>query len=216
MIVTIDGPAGAGKSSVARTLAERLGFQFLDTGAMYRAVAWAALARRIDMADSQALIRLARHLTIELFDDRVLVDGQDVSAAIRSAEVTAVVHRVADEPEIREHLVHLQRRAAIGSDIVTEGRDQGTVVFPDAELKIFLTATAEARAQRRLMQMAALGEPVRLEELLAQQNERDRRDRLRPVGRLMRAPDAIEVLTDGLSLEQVVAKLERLVVQRRQ
>ena len=144
MIITIDGPAGAGKSTVARALARRLNFRFLDTGAMYRAVALAALRRGCDWDLPDDLARLARTLTIAVDGDRISVDGEDVSEAVRSVEVTAVTRYAADNPRVRAHLVELQRRLAGGDDIVVEGRDQGTVAFPAAECKIYLTAGAES------------------------------------------------------------------------
>lgn len=211
MIITLDGPAGAGKSSTAKALAGRLGFRFLDTGAMYRAVALAAIRSQAAWDDSAALAELVRKICIELRDDRVFLDGQDVTDAIRQSNVTSVVHYVADNPEVRAELVRLQRRAAEGKNIVCEGRDQGTVAFPDAECKIFLTATPEERARRRLRELQARGEPVRLEELLAQQNDRDRRDASRPVGRLSKAPDAVEVVSDGMTQEQVIQQLAEIV-----
>lgn len=215
MIVTIDGPAGAGKSSAARALARRLGFRFLDTGAMYRAVALAAVRRGIPWDDPQALVDLARRLTIELRDDRVWLDGEDVAREIRTAAITSVTFHAADNPGVREHLVKLQRAAAVGGDFVTEGRDQGTVVFPDAECKIFLTASPLERARRRLQDLAARGESIPLETVLADQNLRDQRDASRSVGPLRKAPDAVELSTDGLTPEQVVGALEAIVRARR-
>lgn len=216
MIITLDGPAGAGKSSTARALARRLGFRFLDTGAMYRAVALAAQRRGVPWGDSAALSQLAREVRIVLQGEQVFLDGEDVTQAIRSTEVTSAVHYVADNPEVRAELVRLQRRLAEGKNIVCEGRDQGTVAFPDAECKIFLTATPEERAQRRLRELTARGEPVQYDDLLAQQNERDQRDASRPVGRLVKAADAVEVSSDGLSQEQVIDRLEKIARQRQQ
>lgn len=214
MIITLDGPAGAGKSSMARALARRLGYRFLDTGAMYRAVALAAIRRQIPWNDSAALAELAQHVRIELHNEHVFLDGEDVTDAIRSSDVTSSVHYVADNPSVRQQLVSQQRRLAAGKNIVCEGRDQGTVAFPDAECKIFLTATPGERARRRLRELAARGEPVAFETLLAQQNDRDHRDTTRPVGRLARADDAVEISSDGLTPEEVIARLERIVQQR--
>src|SRR5262245_10323561 len=211
MIVTIDGPAGAGKSSAARELARRLGFRFLDTGAMYRAVTLAARQRGYDLADADQLAALARQIRVELAGDRVLLDGVDVTTAIRKFDITTAIHFAADNAAVREQLVTWQREAAAGSDVVTEGRDQGTVVFPDAECKIFLTADEEERARRRHGDLMARGEAIPYEEVLANQRERDRRDLSRSVGALKKADDAIEVSTDGLSPDQVVAKLEEIV-----
>ena len=214
MIVTIDGPAGAGKSTVARRLARRLYFRFLDTGAMYRAVAWAALERSLPWDQPNALVALARHIKIELDGKRVLVDGRDVSEAIRTSETTAVTHYAANNPGVREHLVELQRRAAGNDDIVTEGRDQGTVVFPQAECKIFLTASPEERARRRVEDLASRGEELSLQEVLTQQPEGDRKDELRAAGPLRAADDSIEFCTDGMTADEVVDRLEALVRSR--
>lgn len=214
MIVTIDGPAGAGKSSVARQLARRLGFQFLDTGAMYRAVALAALRAGLGDDDADKIAKLAERLAIEFQGDRVLLDGQDVTQAIRTSEVAAAVYLAADNPRVRARLVELQRQIAGQKDTVTEGRDQGTIAFPIAECKIFLTATPQERARRRHAELAGRGETISLEEVLAQQTERDRRDAIRPVGALVRAADAVEVLTDSLTAEQVVDRLEEIVRER--
>jgi cytidylate kinase len=214
MIVTIDGPAGAGKSSIARRLAERLSFQFLDTGAMYRAVALAALRRGLGDDDAAAIARLARELAIDMRHERTFLNGEDVSAAIRTPEVSAAVYLAADNVAVRERLVELQRGIARDRNTVTEGRDQGTVAFPQAECKIFLTASPQERAQRRHAELAARGEPITLEQVLAQQTDRDRRDAARPVGALVKAADAVEVSTDGLTPEEVVNRLERIVRSR--
>src|SRR5438046_2411346 len=214
MIVAIDGPAGAGKSSISRRLAERLGFAFLDTGAMYRAVALAALRRGLTANDAEQIARLASELTIEFDGVHTLLNGEDISKAIRASEVATAVYLAADNVEVRRQLVELQRRVASGRDIVTEGRDQGTVAFPHAECKVFLTASREERARRRCDELATRGEPVTYAEVLAQQDERDKRDATRPVGALLKAADAIEVLTDGLSLDAVVERLEQIVRER--
>jgi CMP/dCMP kinase len=211
MIITIDGPAGAGKSSVARALARRLGFAFLDTGAMYRAVALAGKRTGLDWDQPDDLADLARRIDLYLEDDRIFLDGEDVSDEIRTSAVTAVTRYAADNPKVRKRLIQLQRKAAAGRNIVAEGRDQGTLAFPKAECKIFLTAGGEERARRRLRDLQAKGEPVGIEQVLAAQARRDEEDRSRAVGALKPAPDAIEVSTDGLSLEQVVDKIEKIV-----
>ena len=161
-----------------------------------------------------ALVELARGLNIELNGPRVLLDGADVSDAIRMSAVTEATHYAASNPGVREILVGWQRRAAGDDDIVSEGRDQGTVVFPKAECKIFLTASPELRARRRQQDLAARGEPMPLDEILARQNERDARDAARQVGPLVAAADAITVSTDGLTPEAVVDRLETLVRER--
>jgi CMP/dCMP kinase len=216
MIVTIDGPAGAGKSTVARALARRLGFQYLDTGAMYRAVALAAKRHGLDWDEADQMARLARGLKIELAGNRILLEGEDVTEAVRSSEVTAVTRYAADNPEVRRHLVALQRSVAGRRDVVTEGRDQGTVAFPDAECKIYLTASPEERARRRLRDLLQRGESVELQQVRADQERRDRQDAVRAVGPMKPAADAVEVSTDGLSIEQVVDRLEAIVRERKE
>ena len=211
MIVTIDGPAGAGKSTVSRALAQRLGFHFLDTGAMYRAVTLAGIRRGVDWDRPEELTKLVGQLKIELDGERVLLDGDDVTAAIRSSRVTAASRFVADNRAVREHLVELQRRAALRGDLVTEGRDQGTVVFPEAECKIFLTASPTERGRRRLGDLEAQGEPKPLAELIEDITARDKRDMARDIGPLVAAADALTVSTDGMSRDDVVDYLESFV-----
>jgi cytidylate kinase len=211
MIVTIDGPAGAGKSTVAKQLAERLGFCYLDTGAMYRAVAWAGLQAQIDWSDEESVCELAARTSIAWTDDRLLLNGDDVSDAIRTTEVTAAVGQAADHPAVRRWLVGLQRSIAEGVSLVTEGRDQGSVAFPDAACKIFLVAGAEERARRRVEDFRSRGEAVDFERVLADITSRDRADESRPVGALIRPEGAVCVDTDGLTAEQVVDRLEGIV-----
>jgi cytidylate kinase len=211
MIVTIDGPAGAGKSSAARELARRLGFRFLDTGAMYRAVTWAAKERGLDLTNADALAQLARNIRVELVGDRVLVDGRDVTKDIRTFEITRAIQYAADNPAVRAQLVQWQRAAANNHNVVTEGRDQGTVVFPHAQCKIFLTADEDERAQRRFKDLVGRGENVSFDEVLSAQQTRDERDRTRAVGALLKAEDAVEVSTNGMSPQDVVARLEQIV-----
>ena len=208
MIVTIDGPAGAGKSSVARSLAKKLGFRFLDTGAMYRAVAWAALQDGINLEDAVAVTQKAKNIRIRMEDDLVLVDGRDVSAAIRSSEVTECVRYAAGNHSVRHLLVRQQRQIGEAAvDLVTEGRDQGTLVFPNADCKIFLTATAEERAKRRYCELVKRGENVTFKDILELQNQRDARDANRAIAPLVKADDAIEVYTDDMTEEQVLNHL---------
>lgn len=211
MIVAIDGPAGAGKSSVSRLLAQRLGFQFLDTGAMYRAVALAALERGLGDGDEEQIARMTESLNLDFSGDRVLLDGRDVTAEIRTSRVSAAVYLAADNPTVREKMVELQRQIAGARDTVTEGRDQGTVAFPQAECKIFLTATPEERARRRHAELEARGEEISLPEVLAQNAARDFRDSNRSVGRLIKAEGAVELYTDGMTTEQVIDRLEQIV-----
>jgi cytidylate kinase len=211
MIITIDGPAGAGKSSAAKALAQRLGFQYLDTGAMYRAVTLAGLRAGIDLHDERALAALLATLTLEMPPGRVVLNGEDISVAIRTAEVTAASAPVASSPVVRRRLVELQRALAVGRDIICEGRDQGTVVFPDAARKFFLVADPVERARRRQREMAARGEVRDLEEVLGAQEARDRRDAARDLAPMVPAADAIRLDSTHLSLDQLVDCMEREV-----
>jgi cytidylate kinase len=211
MIITIDGPAGAGKSSVARLLARRLGFDFLDTGAMYRAVTLAALRAGIDLRDQTALAALLAPLRLEMPPGQVLLNGEDVSVAIRQAEVTQHSAAVADSPIVRQRLVEMQRELARGRSIVCEGRDQGTKVFPDASCKFFLVADPVERARRRQREMQARGETIALEELLEAQQARDARDAARDLAPMVPADDAVTIDSTDLSLEQVVERMEEEV-----
>ena len=211
MIITLDGPAGAGKSSAARALAARLGWCYMDTGAMYRVVALEALARGIPLDDSPRVACLAEEIRIDFADGRVLVDGRDVSAAIRTEEITLATRPVADAPPVRDAMKRIQRRMAEGADVVTEGRDQGSEVFPHAEVRVFLTASPEERARRRHREELDRGRDTSLEQVLASQTRRDDADRSRPVG-AMRQPDgAVLLVTDGLSAAEVVQRLVDLV-----
>jgi cytidylate kinase len=211
MIVTIDGPAGAGKSTAARALALRLGFEYLDTGAMYRAVTLAALRARTDLHDQDALETLLGGLTLAMPPGQVLLGGEDVSALIRSAEVTAASGPIASCAAVRRKLVSMQREIADGRDIVCEGRDQGTIVFPDAGCKFFLLADPLERARRRQREMHARGEVVTLEEVLEAQEQRDRRDAARDLAPMKPADDAILLDNTGLTAEEVVALMAEYV-----
>jgi cytidylate kinase len=214
MVIAIDGPAGAGKSTVTRKLADRLGFSFLDTGAMYRAVTWAALSRNVELRDRDGLLALANSIQIAFDKDRVLVDGVDVSEPIRTPEVTRNVVHVADHFGVRDRLVELQREIAATGNFVCEGRDQGTVAFPDAFCKIYLNASPQYRAMRRVEQMQSAGQYVDFDQVMADQNLRDQQDLNREVGPLMRAEDAIEVNTDNQSIADVVSELERIALAK--
>ncbi len=209
MVIAIDGPAGAGKSTVARALAERLGFTYLDSGAMYRCVALAALERGVDASDAEAMGELAGSLAIGLDGERVELDRRDVSAAIREPRVTEVSSRVSVHPTVREAMVASQRRLIAAGRYVAEGRDIGTVVSPDAPLKVFLTASPEERARRRAEQT---GEDSG--EVLAAQRERDARDETREHSALRAAEDAVELDTTGLALDEVVDRIESLSQER--
>ncbi len=216
MIVTLDGPAGAGKSSAAKALAGRLGFEYLDTGAMYRAVTLAVLRAGMDPLDQRTLAQLLTGLRLEMPPGRVLLNGEDVTKEIRAARVTYASGRVADSPIVRRQLVDLQRTWAAGRNVVCEGRDQGTLVFPDAACKFFLIADPQERARRRQREMAARGEVFSWDEVLRAQEERDRRDAARDLAPMVPATDAIILDTTHLSLDQVVERMEQEVKRRTQ
>lgn len=209
MVIAIDGPAGAGKSSVARAVARALDFTYLDSGAMYRCVALAALERGADLGDDAALGELARSLGMIFDGERVALDGRDVGAAIRAAAVTEASSRVSVHPSVREAMVARQRQLIASGRYVAEGRDIGTVVSPEAPLKVFLTASAKERARRRAAQS---GEEEAV--VLAAQRERDARDETRQHSALRAAPDAVEIDTTELSLDQVVARVVALARER--
>ena len=213
MIVAIDGPAGAGKSSAAKALAERLGFRFLDTGAMYRAATLAVLRAGVDEADDAAVTACVAMQEIDV-DGGVFLNGVDVSQEIRRREIGPKIYIVADNSDVRAMLTQAQRAFAERGDMVTEGRDQGTEVFPDAACKIYLTATPETRAKRRAVELAAAGQPVEEARLLQEIIERDQRDKSRSVGALRKADDAVEVWTDDLTSTEVVDALEAIAAAR--
>jgi CMP/dCMP kinase len=209
MVIAIDGPAGAGKSSVARGVADALGFTYLDSGAMYRCVALAALERGVDLDDPESIGDLAASIEIDLDRDLVSLDGRDVGAAIREPATSAAASRVSIHPRVREAMVARQRRLIEAGRYVAEGRDIGTVVSPDSPLKVFLTASAEERARRRAAQTGEDESAV-----LAAQRERDERDSSREHSALRAADDAVELDTTGLSLDQVVECVVALARER--
>jgi CMP/dCMP kinase len=209
MVIAIDGPAGAGKSTVARALARALGATYLDSGAMYRCVALAALRRGVDLDDPEAAAQVAREIEIELADDRVELDGEDVTTAIRDPGVSAAASRVSVHLGVRGAMIERQRSLLAGGDYVAEGRDVGTVVAPDAPLKVFLVAADEERALRRA---SDTGEEIA--DVLAAQAARDSRDRKREHGALRPADDALEIDTTGVDVDEVVERIVALARER--
>jgi len=212
-VIAIDGPSGTGKGTISRIVAAKLGFHFLDSGALYRVVGLAARVRGVPLSDEPALAELARGLHVhfqmqDVMDDaRVILDGVDVSEAIRTGSASADASVVAALPRVREALLDRQRAFRQPPGVVADGRDIGTVVFPDAELKIFLTASAEERARRRHKQLKAKGIDVSFERLLAELNERDARDRARAVAPLAAAADAVTVDTTTLTIDEVTSRV---------
>lgn len=214
-IVAIDGPAGAGKSTIARALATALGFVYIDTGAMYRAVALRAVRASGDLSDETSMSECARACSIELLpDNRVLLDGEDVSGAIRTPEIAQAASKVSALPGVRCAMVALQRKLAESNSVVMEGRDIGTVVFPDAQAKVFLDASPEVRAARRVLEMRQKGIDADPARIAAEIRERDHRDSNRAEAPLTLAPGADYVDTSDMTPEQVIAALLQLVREK--
>ena len=209
-VVTIDGPAGAGKSSVARALAQRLGLEYLNTGATYRAVALRALRDNRDLTDENALVEIASQMKLESIDGRTYLDGEDVTDAVRDPLVSRSVRYPANAPGVRALMVEWQRAVGVVKPIVTEGRDQGTAVFPDARCKFYLDASPEERARRRVRELVERGESPDFGDVLRQITERDRLDSERSVGPLCQPEDAVRVESDGKSIEDVVDEMEAI------
>jgi CMP/dCMP kinase len=214
VVVAIDGPAGAGKSTIARRLADRLGFTYIDTGAMYRAVALWALRQGVSFDDLHRMEQLALASDIRLEPGRILLNGEDVSEAIRTPEVSAGASKIAVIPAVRRAMVAKQRDIGERSSVVMEGRDIGTVVFPDAQVKVYLDANPEERVKRRLLEARAKGDVVAESALAAQMQERDQRDSTRADAPLSQAPDATFLDSTSLSIEEVEEAILRLVRAR--
>ena len=211
LIVAIDGPAGAGKSTVARRVAEALGISYLDTGALYRALAFYLDGRDIPPAESESLSRALEEVSIDIDGEGVHIDGKSVGREIRSPRIDGIVSAYASLPMVRDRLLSLQREQGERRSIVADGRDMATVVFPGADVKIFLPATDEERARRRFKELESRNEPVRFEEVLEQIRQRDRTDSGRQTAPLRKACDAVELPTDGLSIEEVADAILALV-----
>jgi|YNPNPStandDraft_1061719.scaffolds.fasta_scaffold10769_3 cytidylate kinase len=207
-IIAIDGPAGAGKSTVAKSVADALGFVYIDTGAMYRAVALLAMEAGIPVGDEQQIAALANKISLCFVrcdhSQRLMADGRDVSEAIRSPQVSRLSSAVSSIAGVRRRMVELQRKMGAGGNVVMEGRDIGTVVFPDALVKVFLTASVNERARRRAEQLKNIGVEADFEQIASEIRERDLRDSSRADSPLKKAPDAILLETDNLTEEQVV------------
>jgi len=218
-IITIDGPAGSGKSTTARRVAERLGYSYLDSGALYRAVTWAALQQNLDLQDSERVARLAEQLDLDIqaveSGLRILVNGRDVSHEIRMPEVTQAIAPVAANPGVRRALLGTQRRFGEQGGVVAEGRDMGTVVFLDADVKFFMVASLQERAKRRQAELAAKGVAVPLEELMNALQQRDDSDSRRTHSPLLRPQEAIDIDTSRLSIDEQVDLVIREVLKKR-
>jgi len=217
VIVAIDGPSGAGKGTIARALAARLNYRHVDTGAMYRAVAWKALQDRVDLLDEARVADLAGRIAMVVADGVVTVDGQDIARAIRTPEIDAAAATVARQPRVREILIGQQRDAGRQSGVVMEGRDIGTVVFPHAEVKIYLDASPDERARRRASDPAhAAGRGgTAVQDVATALEARDRSDRTRAASPLTCAPDAIAIDTTGVPIDEVIERVLAIVDERR-
>lgn len=214
-VITIDGPAGAGKGTVARQLAERLGYRLLDTGAMYRAVAWSLRRGGVPLDDPEAIARHLERIEVKVTDGRVYLDGADVTCEIRTPEIGRLTSTLSALRVVRDTVTPLQRREAERGGVVLEGRDTGTVVWPAAEVKFFLTASLDARARRRHAELGAQGVSVSLEAVRAEVAVRDAQDQSRELAPLRKAPDAIEVDTTDLSVAEAVEVMARIIDERR-
>lgn len=210
-IITVDGPAGAGKSTVSRLLAKKLDLPYLDTGAMYRAVALEAKRKRIDISDGKALYKMCKGLDLSFAPDgdnaNVYIGEEDISSKIREPEMDMLSSRISAIKEVREAMTELQRKTGIAGRLVAEGRDMGTVVFPDADYKLFITASPEVRAERRYAERVKRGESVLKGEVEAELKIRDEQDKTRPIAPLRPAEDAIIIDTTTLGIEQVVEEI---------
>jgi cytidylate kinase len=217
-VVALDGPAGAGKSTMALRLAAELGYRLIDTGAIYRSVALCAARANVPVTDDHGLEKIVSTLPLRFETvggrNRVFLGAEDVSEAIRTPEMSRAASAVSARPVVRSGLLGLQRRLGEVGGVVLEGRDIGTVVFPDAEVKIFLTATDEERARRRCLELRAKGMDVSFDETLREVRERDHQDSTRAIAPLKKADDAIEVVTDGMSPDEVLAQLVAIVRSR--
>ncbi len=216
IVIAIDGPAGSGKSTIARRIADRLGFTYIDTGAMYRSVARWALGLGTSLTDHHRLEELARQAHIEFAPGTraVLLNGEDVTSAIRTPEVSEAASKVSAVPGVRRALVEKQREMAGATSVVMEGRDIGTVVFPDANVKIFLDAHPEARAERRTRELVSAGGAMSGERVAEEIRERDQRDRTRAESPLVQAPDAVYIDTTGMPVDDVEAAVLKIVRDR--
>lgn len=209
-VITVDGPSGAGKGTLCMLLADKLGFHLLDSGAIYRVLALAAIHHGVDTESEDALVPLATHLDVQFIAEgdlvKVILEGEDVSGELRKEETGMAASKVAALPRVREALLRRQRAFSAAPGLVADGRDMGTVVFPEAEAKIFLDASAEERASRRLKQLQQKGLDVKFDDLLSEIQERDYRDRNRPVAPLRPAEDALVLDSTSMNIEQVVEK----------
>ena len=216
-VITVDGPSGAGKGTISRILAKKLGFHYLDSGALYRILGIAAQRHRVDTSNNKGLMTLAEHMDIR-FDStetggiKALLEGEDITQEMRTEDAGALASLVASHPQVRSALLKRQRMFATEPGLIADGRDMGTIVFPDAVLKIYLTATTEERAQRRHKELLAKGEDVNLRGLIDQVRLRDERDMSRDASPLIPAIDAIELDTSGQSIEEVADSVLNLVV----
>ena len=213
LIIAIDGPAGAGKSTVAKRLAKELGYTYMDTGAMYRAFAWRVMEQGIDLSDERKLQAVLRETTIELVENhgrpKVFLNGADVTDQIRTPELSQLASRVSTSKIVRERMVELQRAMGSQGGVVAEGRDIGTVVFPDAEVKIYLDASAQERARRRFEELRTQGSQVTMEGTVSEMEERDRRDKERDVAPLRKAEDALVIDSTDSAVDRVVERIMR-------
>lgn len=217
-VITIDGPSGAGKGTVCRLLAQELGWEILDSGAIYRVLALAAIHHQIEPSDEESLIPLAAHLDVQFASDengsKIILEGEEVTHSIRNEEVGGVASKIAALPRVREALLRRQRAFRQEPGLIADGRDMGTVVFPDAEIKVFLTASAEERARRRFLELQAKGHDVKIGDLLTEIRARDDRDTNRAVAPMVAAEDAIEVDSTEISAQEVFDQLIKVVKEK--